>query len=141
MPVGELGPDDVVTEDRDATLTDIAETLRSENVGAVVVTEDDEPVGLVTDRDVALAVADGDDVAERSVEDAMTEDPVTLRADEEAIEIARTIGEHNVRRIPVVDDDGKLESIATLDDLVGTVGEQLDEVADTIEAQSPDYSP
>lgn len=141
MPVGELGPDDVVTEDRDATLTDIAEKLRSENVGAVVVTEDDEPVGLVTDRDVALAVADGDDVAERSVEDAMTEDPVTLRADEEAIEIARTIGEHNVRRIPVVDDDGKLESIATLDDLVGTVGEQLDEVADTIEAQSPDYSP
>lgn len=141
MPVGELGPDDVVTEDRDATLSDIAETLESENVGAVVVTEDDEPVGLVTDRDVALAVADGEDAAERSVEDVMTEDPVTLRADEEAIEIARTIGEHNVRRIPVVDDDGKLESIATLDDLVGTVGEQLDEVADTIEAQSPDYSP
>lgn len=98
MPVGELGPDDVVTGDRDATLTDIAETLESENVGAVVVTEDDEPVGLVTDRDVALAVAHGDD-------------------------------------------DGKLESIVTVDDLVGTVGEQLDEVADTIEAQSPDYSP
>ncbi len=42
-----------MTEDRDATLTDIAETLESENAGAVVVTDDDEPVGLVTDRDVA----------------------------------------------------------------------------------------
>ncbi|QLG29257.1 hypothetical protein HUG10_17725 [Halorarum halophilum] len=56
------------------------------------------------------------------------------------VEIARTIGEHNVR-LPVVDDDGKLESIATVDDHVSTVGEQLDEVADTIEAQSLDYSP
>lgn len=141
MPVGELGPDDVVTEERDATLTDIAGTFESENVGAVVIAEDDEPVGLVTDRDVALAVADGDGVSERSVEDVMTGDPVTLREDEEAIEIARTVGEHNVRRIPVVDDDEKLASIVTVDDLVSTVGEQLDEVADAIEAQSPEYSP
>lgn len=141
MPVGHLGPDDVVTEGRDATLGDVAETLGSEGVGAAVITEDDEPVGLVTDRDIALSVADGDDVAERPVEDAMTEDPVTLREDDEGIEIARTIGEHNVRRIPVVDDNGDLTGIVTQDDVVATVGEQLDEIADTIEAQSPEYSP
>lgn len=71
----------------------------------------------------------------------MTEDPVTLREDEEAMEISRTINENNVRRIPVVDEDDTLTGIVTLDDLVATIGEQLDHVADTIEVQSPDYSP
>ncbi|QLG62787.1 CBS domain-containing protein [Halorarum salinum] len=141
MPVGHLGPDDVVTEGRDDTLGDVAETLDSEGVGAAVIAEDNEPVGIVTDRDIALSVTDGDDIAERPVEDVMTNDPVTLREDEEAIEIARTIGEHNVRRIPVVDDSGDLTGIVTHDDVVATVGEQLDEIADTIEVQSPEYSP
>lgn len=141
MPVGHLGPDEVVTADRDSTLGDVAETLESEMVGAVVVTEDESPVGIITDRDIALAINEGEDVASRSVEAVMTEDPVTLHEGEEAMEISRTIDEHNVRRIPAVDDDENLTGIVTLDDLVATVGEQLDNVADTIEAQSPDYRP
>jgi Mg/Co/Ni transporter MgtE len=46
-----------------------------------------------------------------------------------------------VRRIPVVDDDGKLVGIATLDDVVATTGEMLDDVATVIEAQSREYEP
>lgn len=141
MPVGDLGPDNVVTTERDSTLGDVVEKLESENVGAVVVAEDDGPVGIVTDRDIALAVNQGDDVASMSVEDVMTEDPVTLREDAEAMEISRVIDEHNVRRIPVIDENGTLTGIVTLDDLVATIGEQLDNVSDTIEAQSPEYSP
>lgn len=141
MPVGDLGPEYVVTTDRDSTVGDIVEKLDSENVGAVVIAEDDEPVGIVTDRDVALAVGRSDDVASLPVEEVMTEDPVTIRADAEAVEISRIIDEHNVRRIPIVDESGTLTGIATLDDLVATIGEQLDNVSDTIEAQSPEYSP
>lgn len=48
---------------RDATLSDIAERLETESVGSVVLAEHDSPVGLVTDRDVALALTDGEDVA------------------------------------------------------------------------------
>lgn len=141
MPVGDLGPDDVVTADRDSTVGDVVELLDAENVGAVVIADDDEPEGIVTDRDIALAVNESDDVASIPVEEVMTEDPVTLREDAEGIEISRVIEEHNVRRIPVVDDDGTLTGIVTLDDLVATIGEQLDNVSDTIEVQSPDYSP
>ncbi|NEU58231.1 CBS domain-containing protein [Halorussus sp. MSC15.2] len=141
MPVGDLGPDEVVTTARDSTLSDLAEQLRSENVGAAVVTEDDEPVGIVTDRDVALAVAESDDAASMSVEDVMTENPATIREDAEAMEISRTIDEQNVRRIPVVDENDQLTGIVTLDDLVATIGEQLDHVSETIESQSPDYRP
>lgn len=141
MPVGDLGPESVVTASRDDTLGDVVEQFESENVGAVVVTEGDEPVGVVTDRDVALEVGDSDDVASVPAEEVMTADPATVREDDEAMELSRVIDEHNVRRVPVVDDDGALTGIATLDDLVATVGEQLDNVSDTIEAQSPEYAP
>ena len=141
MPVNDLGPDEVVTADRDATIDEIVEKLDSENVGAVVISEDSSPVGIVTDRDVALSFNQSDDLSSLTAEDVMTEDPVTLRADEEAIEISRVISEHHVRRVPVVDDDGTLTGIVTLDDLVATIGEQLDNVADTIEVDSPEYSP
>lgn len=141
MPVSKLGPEDVVTTDRESELGEITETLATEGIGAVVVTEDESPVGIVTDRDAALAIHQHDDVASVSVEEIMAEDPATIHEDEEAIEISRAIEEHNVRRFPVVDDDGTLTGIVTLDDLVATVGEQLENVAETIEVQSPDYSP
>lgn len=141
MPVGHLGPEEVVTADREDELADVAETLKTEQVGAVVVAEDDEPMGIVTDRDIALAVAESENVESLTADDIMSGDPVTLHEGEEAMEISRTIEDHNVRRIPVVDENGKLTGIVTLDDLIATIGEQLDNVTDTIEAQSPDYQP
>jgi len=136
-----MGPDDVVTTSPDASIGDVVEELESANVGSAVVTENDEPVGVVTDRDIALSVSETDDVASEPVESAMTENPATIREDAPAMEISRTIDEEGARRIPVVDDQGTLTGIVTLDDLVATIGEQLDNVSETIEAQSPEYSP
>lgn len=141
MSVGELGPKDVVTASRDTELPTLTETFENERVGAVVIEEDDEPVGMVTDRDAALAIHQYDDVTSVTAEDVMSADPATLGADEDPIEISRMIEEHNVRRFPIIDDDGKLTGIVTLDDLVATIGEELDNVSETIEAQSPEYSP
>nr|WP_274324142.1 CBS domain-containing protein [Halosimplex aquaticum] len=131
----------MVTVSPDATVSDVVEKLDSENVGSVVVTEDDSPIGVVTDRDIALEVPGTANLESQSVEDVMTEDPVTIREDEPAMELSRTIGEHNVRRIPIVDENDAVTGIATLDDLVATIGEQLDNVSNTVESQSPDYRP
>ncbi|WP_317176108.1 CBS domain-containing protein [Halomontanus rarus] len=141
MPVGNLGPDDVVTATRETKLEEITETLDSESVGAIVITEDESPVGIITDRDAALAIHQHDDVGSVSVEEVMTEDPATIQENEEAIEMSRAIKEHNVRRFPVVDENDTLTGIVTLDDLVATIGEQLENVSKTIETQSPEYSP
>jgi len=128
--------------DRDATVDAVVEKFDSENVGSIVVTEGDgEPVGVVTDRDVALSLGASDDPASAGVEDVMSADPVTLREDEPNLAIAKAIDEHDVRRIPVVDENGAVTGIVTLDDLVATVGEQMEKVSNTIEAQSPDYQP
>ncbi|WP_339105507.1 CBS domain-containing protein [Haloterrigena salinisoli] len=141
MSVGELGPNDVVTADPDTELETVAQRLASNNVGAAVVTEGEEPVGIVTDRDIALEVAQSDDVAATPAEDVMTAGLTTLREDADAIEVSRAIKEESARRFPVVDENGALAGIVTLDDLVATIGEQLNNVADTIESQSPEYSP
>ena len=141
MSVVELGPQDVVTVDPDTDLGTVSQKLAENNVGSAVVVEDDEPVGIITDRDIALEVGRSDDVAGTPAEDVMTADPTTLHADADPIEISRAIEEENARRFPIVDDDGKLTGIVTLDDLVATIGEQLDNISDTIEAQSPEYGP
>lgn len=141
MSIGKLGPENVVTTSPDSDLEEATQTLEEENVGALVVTEDDEPVGMLTDRDAALAIHDNEDVGSVSVDEIMTEDPATVRADDDPLAISEAIAEHNVRRFPIVGDDGELTGIATLDDLIATIGEELDNVADTIEAQSPEYSP
>lgn len=139
MPVEHLAVEPVVAEP-DTPITRIAQRLRDEGVGSVVVEETGRPVGIITDRDVAMAVAEHGDVSELDASDIMTEDPVTIEGDAEAVELPKKMAETHARRIPVVE-DGKLVGVATLDDVVATTGEELQDIAEVIEAQSPEYSP
>lgn len=141
MSASSLAQSDVATVEDETPLQEVATKLDDENVGAVAVVDGDEPVGVVTDRDIALAVSESGDVSDAMAGDVMPDEVVTLESGADSIELARTIGESKVRRIPVVDENGALEGLVTLDDLVATIGEQLDEVADIVEAQSPGYSP
>jgi len=140
MPVKNLAVD-VVTASADASVKDLARTMLDEELGDLVIAEDDTPVGIVTDRDIALAVARYDDLSELTAENIMTPDPVTIHEDAPAIDLPATMADGRVRRIPVVDDDGRLVGIATLDDVVATAGEMLDDVATVIESQSREFEP
>lgn len=130
-----------VSRSPDTSVKELAQTMEEEQIGDVIITEDDRPVGIVTDRDIALAYGQGEDLDSMDAEDLMTEDPVTIDEGADDVELPRLMAEEKVRRIPVVNDDGRLVGIATLDDVVAVVGEELENVADVIEAQSPDYSP
>jgi CBS domain-containing protein len=140
MPVSNLAVD-VVTASRETAVKELARMMLEQELGDVVIAEDDRPVGIVTDRDIALAVARYDDLTELTAEDVMTADPVTIHEDATAIDLPATMAEGFVRRIPVVDDDGVLVGIATLDDVVATTGEMLKDVATVIEGQSREYTP
>jgi CBS domain-containing protein len=115
--------------------------MLDEELGDLVIAADDEPVGIVTDRDIALAVARYDALSELTAEEIMTPDPVTIHEDATAVDLPATMADGRVRRIPVVDDDGRLVGIATLDDVVATAGEMLDDVAAVIESQSREFEP
>src|SRR5271157_4379262 len=79
--------------------------FRDADCGAVPVLEDGKPVGLVTDRDVALALADYPDLVERPVTDVMTRGVVVVRPDATLDDVKRMFAEKAVRRLLVVDNE------------------------------------
>lgn len=133
---------DVVTAAQRTTVAELASLMDDENVGSVVITERDRPVGIVTDRDIVTAVVSrGFDPAELTAMDVMTENVVTVDADAGIFEVIRRMDEHDVRRMPALSTEGTLAGIVTLDDFVVLLGRELRTLGRVIEAESPPYEP
>jgi CBS domain-containing protein len=93
--------------------------MRRQNVGTIVVEKDGAPVGIVTDRDLALRiVAEEVDPASITVGSIMSRFPVFLTADHELGDAIQVMQEMNVRRLPVVDAHGRLRGMLSLDDVL-----------------------
>ncbi|OAQ54268.1 signal transduction protein [Natrinema mahii] len=138
MPIDDLARSDVVTAAPDASVEELAATMDREGVGSIVITDDDAPVGIVTDRDLTVRVlADGTDT-EQTAADIMTEDPCTIERNGGFYEATDLMAEHGVRRLPVSDDD-QLVGIITADDLTELIADEEQQLADVIRAQRPDY--
>jgi CBS domain-containing protein len=108
-------------------------------VGTIVITEDDRPEGIITDRQIALALEETPDLTQRSVEDLMTEDPVTVTEDTDLFDAVRSLAEHDIRRVPVVDDEGTLAGILSLDDAMVVLSGEFSAISDVIREQSPRF--
>ncbi len=112
----------VVTAPPDATLADVGGLMRDRNVGSVVIAEGGRPVAMITDRDVALAVA-GDRVPVDEPAAAYASRPIVCGEQGMDVEEAAALMVQNrIRRLPVLDGDG-LAGIVTLDDLAVRVGD------------------
>lgn len=141
MAVKEIS-NEPVTIATNQSVIEAAELMDTEGVGALVVEDNETVAGIVTDREIALAVAEHEgDLPEVEIKNVMTEEPTTLQENDESMEAARTMAERGVRRIPVVDDSGSTVGIVSLDDVVSLTGEQLGDAATVIEKQSPGYKP
>jgi len=129
--------EDVVTATGDAPLHEVAATMATEEVGSVVVVDDDEsPVGIVTDRTIALSIDDAGTLAERSVSDVMAGDVVTVTAGTSVFEVTQRLADAGVRRLPVITGDGALEGIVSIDDVVVLLAQELENVSDVLSTQS-----
>ena len=102
----------------EATVQEAATRMAEDDVGAVLVGSGDALQGILTDRDVILrAVVDGLDTTSVRVRELMSSSLFTCR-EEDTIEAAfQAMSEHQVRRLPVFDNDGKLSGVVTLSDL------------------------
>lgn len=140
MPVKDVARTGVMTAHRDQSVGNLATVMKEENVGSVIIEDDDRPVGIVTDRDLVLQVLEprGDPSAVTAGE-IMTDTPVTLHTDDGLFEATAKMHEHSVRRMPVVDSEGELAGIVTLDDLMVLFTDELDHLSGVIEAESPPY--
>ncbi len=120
----------VVTISARATVQEAARLMRQKKVGALVVIGSDKPTGIVTDRDIAMGVvAEGLDANQVPVGDIMRRNPTVIREDKGVLDALKTLGDHGIRRLPVVDKHGKLIGIVALDDLVLLLGSEMGHVA------------
>lgn len=138
VSIEEIARTEVVTADPDDTIDTIVQDMAENDVGSVVVVEEDRPVGIVTDREIALSLGETPDVVEQTVEQVMAEELTTASLDADAFEVLDHMSESGVRRIPIVDDDGELQGIVTLDDVLLFLEDNLHTVAETVRAQFPD---
>lgn len=110
---------DVQTCRPESTLDEAAHRMWTWNCGALpVVGRDGRVVGMITDRDLCMgAYLKGRSLRELTVREAMTPTVFTCLASDPIEEVVRRMGDHQVRRVPVLDTLGKLVGIVSLDDL------------------------
>ncbi len=125
----------VVTASARMTIAEAARAMKQKNVGALIVVNAGRPLGVLTDRDIAIdVVAAGKDPDAVRVEDVMRTKPATLREDLGLMDAARVFAKTGVRRLPVVDKAGRVSGIVALDDLMMLLGNEMGLVAGALAA-------
>ncbi|MDX1745990.1 MAG: CBS domain-containing protein [Halobacteriales archaeon] len=138
MTVTKLARDEVVQVAPDEPVAAAVEAMRTHGVGSVVVVAHGEPVGMLTDRDIALRSADQDWDPATPVGELATQPVVTIDEDQGVYDLVRTMAAKGVRRVPVVR-DGQLTGIVTLDDVVILLGMELQHVATVLRSEAPPF--
>jgi CBS domain-containing protein len=133
--LGKICTRPVVTASAQMTVDEAARAMRSKNVGALVVVNAGRPVGMLTDRDVAIeVVAKGLDPDTARVGDVMHKKPITIREDLGILDAAKVFAKTGVRRLPVVTKSGVLVGVIAVDDLIMLLGNELGHVAGALSA-------
>lgn len=139
MQVSNLCSTEVVTVEEGDSILEAARRMRQHHVGDVVVLPDDgarKPVGILTDRDITIElVANEMDLGQICVGDVMSYDLVAVDADEEVLTALDIMTEQGIRRVPVVDGDGCLCGVLSIDDVIGTLADAMRQIANLFEIQ------
>jgi CBS domain-containing protein len=97
-------------------VVEAARLMRDENIGSLPVTDGGRLVGMLTDRDIAVrVVAEGMSPDSTTVADVLSPDPVAARPDQDLDEALHLMAQHQVRRLPVVEDDRLVGILAQAD--------------------------
>ena len=136
MKVADLIQREVLSVGPDATCVEAARIMRDERVGSVVVVDNGQPLGIVTDRDLVIrSMALGGDPETVRIRDVMSTKPIFVLADRDlgyALDLMRSLA---VRRIPVVDDSGQLVGLVSLDDAIVRLSAEFAAVSETIQKE------
>jgi CBS domain-containing protein len=130
MSVGEFCNREVIIVEKQESVIEAAKLMRHHHVGDVLVVEEKDkvnvPVGIVTDRDIVIEVlAEDVEPASVVVGDIMSGELATAGEEDELLETIKYMRSRAVRRMPVVDAQGALVGILTVDDVLDLLTEQL----------------
>jgi CBS domain-containing protein len=108
-----------------SSVLEAARVMRDEDTGIVPVVEGERLVGTLTDRDVAIrVVAEGKDPGSTTVGEISSRELVTVDPQQDLDEALRLMARHQVRRLPVVEEDGRLVGIVAQADVARHASDQ-----------------
>ncbi len=132
MRCSEIMTRDVRTAPRDASLREVAAMMRDGDMGSVPVVDEGRLLGIVTDRDMVVRVLAEGKGPDTPVSEAMSTDLVTVKPDDYVFDAIRLMGDKQVRRIPVVGENGELAGIIAMADIALETEDDRD-IAETLE--------
>lgn len=140
MSVGKICVREVDLVEPEESVQVAASRMNSRNVGTLMVLDaESQPIGILTDRDLAIrVVGKGLDAFNTTVREVMSPAPASVREDasiESALSLMR-VGPF--RRLPVVDEDGRLAGLLSLDDILDLLSEEFTEIGQLVRSESPD---
>jgi CBS domain-containing protein len=125
MNVREIMTPDPVVCVRDTSLEDVARMMADHDCGEIPVVENEDnrrPVGVVTDRDIVCrVVAEGENPLDMTAGDCMSQPVTTITEDADVEAALNVFEEHKIRRVPVVDQEGRCVGIVAQADIARKV--------------------
>lgn len=120
-----------------ATIKQVAELMETENVGAVVVVKDGLPQGIITDRDIVTrCVAKGHDCVHTIVLGLMSDRLITVPLDSSIQDVIHVMRKNKIRRLPVVDEEGRAVGLLTFNDLYQLLARELGDISQSFSRSS-----
>lgn len=128
---------DIIDESESAQVA--ASRMHARKTGTLVVLNRDRmPIGIVTDRDLTVRVlAEAKDPVQTTIREVMTPCPRTVREDTPIEDALRVMRSGPFRRVPVVDREGKLAGMLSLDDVLDLLAEEFAEIRRLVQAEEP----
>ena len=139
MRTADICKTSVICAQRETSLTEVARLMREHHVGSVVVVDGPRkgrPIGLITDRDIVVEiVAAGMDHRTVTAGEIMTAPVITAEADDDAFATLKVMRLRGIRRVPIVDAEGMLVGITTLDDVLDVAGDAFYDIVGAINSE------
>jgi CBS domain-containing protein len=121
LKVKDLPPGRLLSVSPTTKLADVARDMRAHDSDSVAVIDDARLVGIITERDLVRAIADGLDPTQASAAMVMTSDPATVSLDEDVNVVAVKMMRLGIRHLPVVDEQGKPAGLVSARNLIAVL--------------------
>jgi len=126
MHIRKIKKKKVITSSPNDSVVKAAKLMDKNGVGCVVVIMNKKPIGILTDRDIAVrVVARKADLNRTKVKDVMTTSVITGEDSQRAADLAKVMQDNGIRRVPTINKRGELTGIITLDDILYMIGVRL----------------
>jgi len=122
----------------DSSVREVAELMDEENIGSVLVVEGEKPVGIITDRDIVVrCIVKGLDCSGTQAKDLMSGKLETVSADCGLYDVLQTMRKREIRRVPVVESDGKAIGLLSFGDVYQLLAKEISDLSGPMAPEEP----